>query len=67
MSLFKSDQSSTKKAGIFKRMKKEVSKSLFFFTAGALTSAITIMNRRRQKRLKRKYQEQIKELKAKKS
>lgn len=48
-------------------MKREISKSLLFFTAGAITSAVTIMNRRRQKRLKKKYQEQIKELKAKKS
>lgn len=54
------------KPGFLKQMKREISKSAFFFTAGAITSALAIYNRRRKKKLHEKYKKQIKALKSNK-
>ena len=62
----KKDSKTKKQPSLCKRMKRETGKSLFFFTAGAVTATVAILNRKRKKRLQKKYRQQINELKARK-
>lgn len=57
---------SYKRKGVFSRVRKELSKDLLLFTAGALTATIAIANRRKQKRLKQRYKQRLKALKQRK-
>jgi hypothetical protein len=57
---------SPKRTNVLSRARKELSKDLLLFTAGALTATIAIANRRKQKRLKQRYKQRIKALKQKK-
>ncbi len=55
-----SKEHKSEKSSFLKKAKREVTKLALVFTAGAITSAVAILNQRRQKRLKEKYKSQLK-------
>ncbi len=62
----KSEANTKPKDSIFKRIKKEISKDLLLFSAGAISASFYMISRRRQQKLKARYKEEIKGMRQKK-
>jgi hypothetical protein len=63
--LYMADKSNTcrKQKPVTTRLKRELSKDFTFFSIGALSATFLILGRQRQRRLKKRYKEELKALK----